>query len=224
LSVTLATLRQRFQTLYDVQGSAVLTATDGGEVDQLLNDGYRALWAEVTAVNKDFRVTLLPFTLTTVQTLSLPSDFREVRYVRRDPGTAQQVFLTRYNARAAQGADQRTYRLQGSLLYIEPLLRAAGSYSLDYGPQCPVLAVGADTLDAELEQFQDFIVYEAVIAALAREESDISQFAAKLNGAGGSDRGIRGRVHRWASDQRSADPSLVEDVRGGSSWRWAPPA
>lgn len=224
MATTLATLRQRFQTLYDVSGSAVLTATDGGEVDQLINDGYRALWAEVTAVNKDFRVSVQNFTIATGQTQALPADFREVRSVRRDPGTTQQVYLNKYGPRSAQQTDERTYRLSGSNLYIEPLLRAPGNYALDYIPALVVLATGASTLDAELEPFTDFIVYHAVIAALGREESDVSAFLVLMNGTpDGKDPGARGRVQRWASDQRSADPATVEDVRRGSTWLWAPP-
>ena len=224
MAVDLAELRQRFQTLYDVNGSAVLDAADGGEVDQLINDGYRALWAEVTAVNKDFRVTPQAFTLTTTQTLALPADFSEVRTVRRDPGTSQQVFLTRYGPRSAANMYDRTYRLSGANLYIEPLLRAPGAYSLDYIPQCPLLSVPSSAVDAELSRFQDFIVYHAVIAALGREESDTSTFFVLMNGTpDGKDPGARGRVRRWASDQRSADPSMVEDVRRSSASTWGPP-
>lgn len=224
MALTLAQLRQRVQTLYDVQGGGVLTSTDGGELDQIINDGYRALWAEVTAVNKDFRVNVSSFTIATGQTQALPADFREVRSVRRDPGTAQQTFLTRYGPRSAAQIYDRTYRLSGSNLYIEPLTRAPGPYALDYVPICPVLSTGASTVDVELEQHQDFIVFYAVIEALGREESDVSAFLVMLNGTpDGSDPGARGRVKRWASDQRSADPDMVEDVRRGSSWAWGPP-
>jgi hypothetical protein len=224
VALTLAQLRQRVQTLYDVQGGGVLTATDGGELDQIINDGYRALWAEVTGINKDFRVTPQLFALTTGQTQALPADFREVRAVRRDPNTAQQVWLNRYGPRSAGQMDERTYRLSGSNLFIEPLLRAAGSYALDYVPTCPVLTTGASVFDVELEQHQDYVVWFAVMEALAREESDISAFLVLMNGTpDGKDPGARGRVKRWASDQRSADPSMVEDVRRGSSWAWGPP-
>lgn len=224
MAVDLGELRQRFQTLYDVNGSAVLSDTDGGEVDQLISDGYRALWVEVTAVNKDFRVTPLPFTLTTTQTTALPADFSEVRTVRKDPGTAQQSYLTRWGPKSANNMYDRTYRLSGSNLYVEPLARAAGSYSLDYIPQCPTLLNSSSAIDAELSRFQDFIVYHAVMLALSREESDISAFLVLMNGTpDGKDPGARGRVRRWASDQRSADPSQVEDVRRGGSSIWGPP-
>lgn len=222
--IALSALRQRFQTLWDVAGSAVLTNTDGGEQDQLLNDGYRALWSEVTAVNKDFRVTPQTFTLTTGQSVALAADYSETRAVRLNPNTSDQVWLTRYGPRSASQMYDRSYRLYGSNLIIEPLARAAGSYQHDYIPQCPVLAVGADTVDAELSRFQDFIVWFAVIEAMGREESDPTAFLILMNGTpDGKDPGARGRVKRWAADQRSADPSMVEDVRRNSSWAWGPP-
>ncbi len=223
--ITITALRQRFQTLYDVEGSTVLTAVDGGEVDQLINDGYRALWAEVIAVNKDFRVTPSTFTLAPgTYAQPLPSDFLEVRFVRRDPGTAQQVFLNRFDAKTAGAMNERSYRLQGTNLVIEPIMNAAGFYSLDYVPQCPLLANASPNVDAELNQFQDFIVYHAVIAALGREESDPSTFVLLFDGNPATqDPGARGRVRRWASDQRSADPDTVVDVRGRSAWAWGPP-
>lgn len=220
----LSELRQRFQTLYDVNGSAVLSVGNGGEIDQLINDGYRALWAEVTAVNKDFRVNVDSFTIATGQVHALPADFSEVRTVRRDPGTAQQVYLTRYGPKSAANMYDRAYRLADTNLYIEPLVRAPGSYALDYIPQCPFLDASDTMVDAELARFQDFIVYHAVIAALGREESDPSTFFVLMNGTpDGKDPGARGRVRRWASDQRSADPSMVEDVRRSSASTWGPP-
>lgn len=216
MALAIAELRQRFQTLYDVQGSAVLDSTDGGEVDQLINDGYRGLWAEVTGVNKDFRVTVLNFTIATGQTQALPADFREVRTVRRDPGTTSQIYLTKFGPKSAGNIYDRTYRLQGSSLYIEPLARAPGSYALDYIPQVGKLADATPNVDVELEPFQDFIVYVAVIEAFSREESDASQYLDLLAQA-------RARVRRWAADQRSADPDVPEDVRRSTPWIWSPP-
>jgi hypothetical protein len=71
------------------------------------------------------------------------------------------------------------------------------------------------SIDAELEQFAEFLVYDAVNVALAREESERAyeidfQRAEK-------------DVIAWASSQRSADPDTVEDVRGRQRWGWGIP-
>lgn len=214
MSTSLATLEQRVQTLYDVSGSTVLSTV---ELDQFINDAYRALWALVVGINKDFRITPLPFTLAAgVQAVAFPADFMEIRFVRYNPGTDNQIYLSKFGAKSGSQQWDRTYRPAGTTLVIEPLQRAAGSYSLDYIPQPPALTVSGSTLDAELDQFADFIVYHATIAALAREETPVDQMEGMLGP-------IAQRVSRWASDQRSADPDHVEDVRRRSTWLWAPP-
>jgi hypothetical protein len=222
VATALSVLEQRVQTLYDVSGSTVLSTT---ELDQFINDAYRKLWAMVVAVNKDFRITPMPFTLAAgVQSVAFPADFMEVRFVRLNPGTDGQVYLTKFGAKSGSQQYDRSYRPAGSTLVIEPLQRAAGAYSLDYIPQPPALAAPTAQLDAELDQFADFIVYDATIVALAREETDAGQLVAICYGIPGDPQntGIAGRVRRWASDQRSADPDRIEDVRRRSSWLWAP--
>lgn len=215
MATTLAILEQRLQTLYDVSGSTVLSQA---EQDQFLNDAYRVLWAMVVAINKDFRVKSLPFTLTSGGTpyVAFPADFMEVRFVRLNPGGDNEVYLTKFGAKSGSQKYDRSYRPDGSNLYIDPFQRAPGSYSLDYIPQPPVLVAPSDTLDVELDQFSDFLPYHAATIAIAREEGDAGQLQ-DLLGA------IAQRVTRWASDQRSADPDVVEDVRRMSPWVWAPP-
>lgn len=314
----------------------------------LVNDAIRALWGDVTAVNKDFRVSVLPFSITATASnlVALPPDFREVRFVRRNPGTASEIYLNKLGARAGSQQAEVSYRLEGGSLYIEPRTNAIAPYDLRYVPQPPVfagltarcvipstiptcagggtpgpghtitavangalppqdgvtLAVGdrvlvltldeptenlsasdfgvyivnnlgsggarwqfvrapdfdqalptevrtgaivtategtlnanvpyvlttfagvmdtspqtwnVATLDAELDPHQEYLVIHAAIKALAKEESteQATTLMQLMNGPDGQS-GIRGEVRRWASDQRSADPDQVEDVRG----------
>lgn len=345
MTVTLAQLRAASQVLADMVGSPVLLDP---EWDELHRDGIRAFWADVTSVNKDFRVNTQNFALTSTQLTSLPSDFREVRFVRRDPGTQNQKILNKWGGRGVvSDPNDRGYRIQGSSLYIDPLVNCAGTYDLLYVPSAPVLptpdftvrltstaaimaddwsgnatvgpghtltsgtpgavltidsvvpslgdrfllqittnggqhlglyavsqlaaagvpwkavrttdfdtnseirvgqnilvtdgAINANTawrlatfadidvnamtfaaattfltsLDAEIEQHRDYIELHAVIEAMGKTESDSSTFFRLLHGVPGTEEtGARGRVKRWASDQRSADPDKVEDVRG----------
>ena len=213
MAATLAQLRARAQVLYDVSGSTVLATA---EWNDLVNDAYRALWADVVSVNNDFRNTVLPFTLTSSNTQALPDDFQDVRSVRLNPGLDTQMYLPKYPPKSGSEMFERSYRLSGSNLIIEPRQRAAGSYDLTYVPQPPVLVADGDTLDVELDQFRDFIVYHAAIAAAAREESAIEQWSALLAT-------IAARVRRWAAGQRSADPDRIEDVRNTTVWQWTPP-
>ena len=213
MAATLAQLRTRCQVLYDVAGSQVLSDT---EWNDLVNDSYRKLWRTVVRINKSFRVNVDPFTLAAgVQTRALPADYRETLVVRLNPGTDQQAILERLPIRRAAGSWDRAYRLQNTSLYIEPLQRCAGTYDHLYIPNVTPLASDASTLDAELDQFDAFIVYDAANVALAREESERLyeiDFQRELSD-----------VQSWASSQRSADPDVVEDVRRRSWWNWGAP-
>lgn len=213
MALTLAQARAAFQFRYDVAGSLVLSAD---EQDAMLQSAYRALWAEVVTVHKNFRINVQTFTLTTAQTQALPADFRDVFLVRLNPGTDQQVILPRFAPRVAARSWERSYRVQGTSLYIEPLQRCAGSYDLLYVPTCPAWANDTDTLDPELDQFQDYVVWRTVIEALAREETDISQMQVLFEAE-------RQRVIRWAQGQRSAEPDTPDDVRFGNAWTWWSP-
>jgi hypothetical protein len=78
-----------------------------------------------------------------------------------------------------------------------------------------------DILDAELDQFEDYIVFSATISAMVKGEDDASTVNDLLNNP---DVGARARVRKWAAGQRSADPQRVEDVRGRyGGWRSPPP-
>lgn len=277
----------RCQVLFDVAGSAVLS---NDEWIELINDSYRKLWRTVVRINKSFRVNVDgPFTLTTVQTRALPSDYRETLAVRLNPGTADLVILDRMTIRRASYGFERSYRLQNTSLYIEPLIRCAGTYDhlyipnvtllvaprsidMDFGddtsdgaghlhfdqdtsftvadigsllalanttnpidainytitgvtgpgdinvsPSPPVGVFAALTtatvtsvMDAELDQFAAFLVYDAANVALAREETDrLYELDFQRE---------EQAVIAWANSQRSAEPDVVEDVRRRSWW------
>jgi len=213
MAKTLAAIVDEAQTLYDISGSAVLT-TPQWEV--LANHGYRKLWATVTAVLKSFRATSQSFTLSgTTQTQALPAGFRETLKVIRDPGTNYAKILTRFGDRTAMTSWERSYRVEGSNLVIEPLRNAAGSYQHLYIPDCPTLSVSVP-VDDELDKFYETIVYYMVVTAMTREESETGGFGALLQ-EGYKD------VKRWAADQRNAEPDPVDDVRGtrrATGWSW----
>ena len=211
MAVTLGELRTNVQVLYDIAGSGVLSAAEWNTVIQR---SYKALWNEIVAIMPTFRATTTNFTLTTTQTQALPSDFRQVLKVLKDPGTANETILPNFATRIAHAAFENSYRLQGTNLVIEPLSRCAGNFAIVYVPTCPVLSNDSTQVDAELDQFEDFITYKSVIEAQSREETDAGQFASLLTDA-------TARVKRYASDQRKSDPDTVDDVRGSNDWGWA---
>jgi hypothetical protein len=206
MAITLAQLRARSQVISDCYRFT------NAEWNELVNDGICALYADVIAVNPDFRVSTTNFSITSTATpqtslASLTGGFRGERAVQRDPGLTTMEYLPRFSMRDGQVEFSRSYRLQGSLLIIEPPERSLGNYRLLYNPAPPTLTNDGDAFDAELEQFQDCVVLQAAMEAMISEETDISQVAVALGTA-------RARVKPWAASQRSSNSTTIEDKRG----------
>jgi len=215
VATSLATLRGKVQVKADIVSS--LTFTDPN-VNDIINEAYRAMWSDVIDKNPAFRVTQLPFSLTTTQYTSLPADFRSVFTVQLNPGnTTSMRYLTVQGPKSGSSRYEKTYRLEGQRLYIEPLQNCAGSYQLNYNPTCPVLASDTDVLDAELDAFSDYIVLYAAAQIAGLEGNDIEN---SLNA-----RFLiwQQKLQRWASNARQAEPDKIEDVRRRTGWGWFQP-
>ena len=215
MATSLATLRGRVQVKADVASSLTFT---NAQVNDVINEAYRAMWSDVIDKNPAFRVTASAFTLTNGQTTNLPSDFRSVFTVQLNPGsTTAMRYLTVQGPKTGSQTFEKTYRLQGSQLWIEPLQNCAGSYQLNYNPACPVLTADGDTLDAELDAFADYVVLYAADQIASYEGSDIQ---ASLHVAFLS---WKARLQRWAANTRQAEPDKIEDVRRRTGWGWFQP-
>lgn len=202
MAITLAQLRARAQVISDCYRFTT------AEWNDLINDGIRALYSDVVAANPDFRVSGSNFSITSTATpsASLPADFRQERAVVLDFGLTTQVYLPRFTMRDGQVSFDRSYRLEGTTIVVEPRERSIGSYRLLYVPTPPTIASDGTNLDSELEQFQDVIILHAAMLAMTSEETDISQVAVQLGKA-------MERVRPWASSLRSVDRATVEDKR-----------
>jgi hypothetical protein len=211
MAVTLAQLVDEAQTLFDVSGSQAFTQA---QWERMVNEGNRALWADVTAANKYFRVTRDSFTIA-AQTRALPAGYQETVNVIRNPGTETEDYLNKLGPRNGSRGWTRTYRLQGTSLYIEPIGNAAGTYAHDYIPAVVDLTAIIN-MDVELEQWRLYPVYYTVLQAIGHDNTDGNAFFRLLYGVPGTpnEPGLRGQVMKWAAGKRSADPDTIEDVRG----------
>jgi len=216
MSITRDQLQARAEAIADQLPSTSTTFVTAAQAADMVNDGIRALYDDAIDVNPDFRVTegtVYSIVSTAANFIPIPADFRSVRAVVADPGTQYSDPLRRGQMRSfADGSLRRYYRIQGSLIYIEPRERAIGNYQLLYNPLPPTLANGSDTLDVELEQFQDVIFLHAAVMMLTKNEWDISSVGAQLAVA-------KARAARWARNARTSDPPMVEDVRSPPRWR-----
>jgi len=170
--------------------------------------GYEALWCDVCAINSAFRLTTFSFTLSGgSQTQALPADFMEAYKVVKDPNTTNRVTIERLSDEKIDGL-QRTYRLEGNNLIIDPLELAAGTYQLRYCPTVTPMAGGS--MDTELGQFREYVELFAAIAYLQAEEAPNDDLQKRF------DR-VSARVASWAARSRSSGQPVPRDVR--SRWR-----
>lgn len=205
--------RKRLRSRARVAASGV--SLDDADWDDLCDDAIAALWQTIVKKNVDFRVKPVDFSLTStavnsVDLAAIAPDFNILRSLCRDFGMSSEQYLNKVGPRTGSLGGERGYRLENTLLVIEPFELAVGNYRLKYTPQPPLLTSDSGatgTLDLELVQFVEFIVRHMAVAALVSEESPIGEQKDLFDAA-------QADVVTWASGQRSADPDTVEDVRG----------
>lgn len=210
MSVTLANLRDSAKIFANMQQSAFLT---DAEWALLVNKNYRALYAEVTDVDPQFRVTSSGVTAVTqaANSIALAADFMNLLCVVQDPNTTFERIINPRGIRPTN--DDITYRLEGSKIWIEPIAGANGNFGYRYIPQVADLADPGGNMDAELEQFRKYVELGAAIDALSSDEADISAPASLL--------GVEvTRVRAWATKRRKTDHEVIEDSAGRRRGRY----
>jgi hypothetical protein len=183
------------------------------EWDAAVNKAVKAFWVDCLAVNNTVRVSTTTLTITSTASPSalLPSDFMNALKVTKDPGSSARWVIPKSGDERDTG--ERTYRLEGSSLWIDPLELSVGTYELRYNP-LPAALTPAVNLDAELAQHEEYFTLHAAIQALASEQSSIADLAPQFAIC-------KARAEAWAGRQRSSDPQRPRDVRprGGMWWR-----
>lgn len=174
------------------------------------NRAYEAMWIDILGVNSAFRLTTTTFTLTTpTQSTALPVDFMAVYKLVKDAGTANRLTIERAPDEVLDGL-QRTYRIEGNNLFVDPLELCSGNYQLRYNPTLVQMGSGGPDMDTELGQFREYVELAAACAYLDSEEASSSIQEARFNV-------IVKRLSQWAEGSRSSGVSVPRDVR--SRWR-----
>jgi hypothetical protein len=204
MAVLLSDLRTSAKVFANMQQSGFLTDPEWA---LLINKKYRALYAEVTVIDPQFRVTTsAPVNLTaSANVITLAADFKGLLCVLKDPGTIYERILNPRGIRPTN--DDLTYRIEASSIVIEPLQSAAGTFGYRYIPQITDLADPNGAMDVELEQFREFVELAAAIDAVASDEGDITSLGSLL--------GVETqRVRDWAKSRRKTDHEVIEDTAG----------
>lgn len=98
------------------------------------------------------------------------------------------------------------YRAIGSTIKIIPKDNAPGTYRLWYIPRFTDLVDDSDTLQADLEQWHEYVMVDVAIKLLAMEESDVSVLMAQKAA-------LQNRIQNAASNRDAGQPEVVTRVR-----------
>ncbi len=99
------------------------------------------------------------------------------------------------------------YFFTGNACLLLPEPDATYQYAFMYYPSAPVLVDPADTID-DVNGWTEFIVVDAAMQLLQREESDVSVLMAQKEA-------LRQRIQQAAANRDQASPPRVTDVAGG---------
>jgi hypothetical protein len=231
MAVTLSSLRTQVRERADMQNSLFVTDT---ELDLYINNSAWELYDIVVSKFEDQfvytdSITGLPpeYAITDVAQnwFTLPANFYKLRGVDRqqDSNSDSWFTLSKWNfaernnfldrgVRALYGVATASYRVLGQKVTILPQSDSAGTYRLWYIPKMTTLTSGVD-LDASIEMWSEYIVVDAAMKCLIKEESDTSMLMAVKQA-------LLQRIESMAANRDAGSPEKIADVRGTVYNRW----
>lgn len=218
--VTLATIRLQAQQRADMENSNFLSPL---EWNQNITNSYKELVDLLVSAYGNNYFIATPYTFVTdgtTQFYSLPTDFYKLLGVDLKTGGAC-VSLKPFNfsernnyavpnTGSFYGATNLRYRLNGSQLWLNPTPSAGQTVQLWYVPEPANLTNDSDTLDG-ISGWEEYVIVDAAIKALVKEESDISTLAA-IKGA------LTVRIQTMAQNRDAGSPARVSDNSQVSSY------
>jgi len=170
MATTLLQLRTRVRQRADVENSTFISDI---ELNQLINTSYSKLYGLLIRHSLQRAESVFTLTATGAASYALPSDFFScigVYYLRStEPAVPLERLPDKFRPGTRTESTATHYRLTGATLTLYP--RTSGSYEMVYIPIPGTLVLDADVLDGVLG-WEEFVVVDAAIAVLHKEESD----------------------------------------------------
>lgn len=226
MAVTLASLRDQTRQRADMQNSEFVS---NAELNVYLNNSAWELYDVVVSRFEDQfiftdSVTGLPptYTITDVNQnwFTLPANFYKLRGVDRqqNQSTDNWFTLSRWNfaernnfitrgLRSYWGASTASYRVLGNKVQILPQGDSAGTYRLWYVPKMTEMTDSV-ALDSTIEMWSEYVVVDAAIKCLIKEESDTTALMM-------TKQALLQRIQAMATNRDAGEAERVANVRGG---------
>lgn len=216
--VTLASLRLQVRQKADMVTSQFVTDS---ELTGYINSAYYELYdILIQKFGNDYYVaTSFLFTADgTADSYPLPLDFYKSLGLELKDDTTHWSPVRKYSQGDRQGAGYDAvprYRLRGSVISFSSVPQNGKVYRLWYIPRLSPLIGDSDLVDG-VSGWEEYIVTDAAISCLSKEESDTSQLERERQG-------LERRIEAAAENRDTGGPFTVQDVRndgrmGGGIW------
>lgn len=221
MPTTRSTLAAMARQYADMEHSAFVS---DAELSRYLQDSYGELYDLLVSKHQDYFVEgPVEFSVADgANTYALPADFYKLLGVDLSLGGGRWREMDPFNFNERNVEGERTYngiaprvryRVLGDALHIVPADKAPGAYRLWYVANCPVLAGDSDELDATSDKWREYVIVDAAIKMLSKEESDVSVLMAKKAM-------LTKRIEDSAASRDAGRSARVQDVRRGGYDPW----
>lgn len=229
--MTLADLRTAVRQRADIENSSGVYTNayiKDPELNSYINQSAFELYdLLVTLYGEDYYIAPFSTFVTdgSSQLYSLPSDFYKMLNVsvQSTSGSANNAWWTlkqfnisevnKYSVPNTQiyfGLTNLRYRIQGNQIWFSPLPISNTTVRLIYCPRMTSLVADSDVLDG-ISGWTEYVIIDAAIKCMQKEESDISVLAAQKVA-------MVHRINASASNRDAGMPSTVADVRDANSF------
>lgn len=214
-TVTLTKLRTQVRQRADQENSGFIKSS---EIDTYINQSYTELYDLLVAAYGEDYYQSDPYQIVTNDTdekYDLPDDFYklvgvQLRLTNSEALTLRKFEFHKRNYYGWPGqhtltADENIrYRLSHDQIWFVPKPRGTKTIEIIYVPAAPLLSNGSDTLNG-VNGWEEYIIIDAAIKCLIKEESDISPLTYQLDK-------MRDRLNRMRQNRDAGFAESVTDV------------
>ena len=120
------------------------------------------------------------------------------------------------SASTLYGVFNMQYRVVGSNIMFIPTPSANQPIRLWYIPRIPLLLQETDTTSVSVSGWLEYVIVDAAIRALQKEESDVMVLMAQKEA-------LKARIEAAAQNRDAGQPDTISDTRSYGPWGWQGP-
>jgi len=221
MAINLETLKVQVREISDQQNNEFISDT---ELTTYINFAYSDLYDLLVVAAEDYFLQTNTFTLTQGGdvTYTIPENFYKLRGIDKIFGnqTDSKVSLYKYNFNERHRFSRRNnfyynlnpcpmYRVMGNEIHFEPVSSAPGDYKIYYIQKFVPLEDASDEVEQNCDIWNQFIVIDAAIKCVQKEESDPSVLM-------GMRQNLVDRIMKASANRDASLPERVGDTSGGN--------